>query len=120
MPFYYSKNVFPVERVGSLLPDPTTPHNERTYAYTIIRFGLFPFRSPLLRESRFLFFPQGTEMVHFSWFAFVLRRISTLTGRWVAPFGNPRIVGCLHLPGAFRSLPRPSSPCLAKAFAVRP
>jgi hypothetical protein len=26
------------------------------------------------------------------------------------PFGHPRINGCLLLPGAFRSLPRPSSP----------
>ena len=33
------------------------------------RFGLFPFRSPLLRESRLLSFPGGTEMVHFPPFA---------------------------------------------------
>jgi hypothetical protein len=26
------------------------------------------------------------------------------------PFGNPRIKGCMRLPGAYRSLPRPSSP----------
>jgi hypothetical protein len=38
----------------------------------------------------------------------------------VAPFGNPRIKGCLHLPGAYRSLPRPSSPAGAKASTVRP
>jgi hypothetical protein len=29
---------------------------------------------------------------------------------WVAPFGYPRIKGYLHLPVAFRSLSRPSSP----------
>ena len=28
-------------------------------------FGLFPFRSPLLRESRLLSLPAGTEMFHF-------------------------------------------------------
>jgi hypothetical protein len=28
-------------------------------------FGLFPLRSPLLGESRLLFLPPGTEMVHF-------------------------------------------------------
>ena len=28
----------------------------------------------------------------------------------VVPFGNPRIKGYLHLPGAYRSLSRPSSP----------
>ena len=30
-----------------------------------IRFGLFRFRSPLLTESLLLYFPPGTEMVHF-------------------------------------------------------
>ena len=28
-------------------------------------FGLFPFRSPLLRESLLFYFPPGTEMFHF-------------------------------------------------------
>ena len=39
---------------------------------------------------------------------------------WVAPFGNLRIEGYLHLPEAYRSLSRPSSPLRAKAFPVRP
>ena len=39
---------------------------------------------------------------------------------WVSPFGHLRINGCVHLPGAFRSLPRPSSASDAKAFTVRP
>ena len=39
---------------------------------------------------------------------------------WVAPFGNPRIKGYLHLPEAYRSLSRPSSPSRAKASTVRP
>ena len=43
-----------------------------------------------------------------------------LFGRRIAPFGNPRINACLPLPGAYRSLPRPSSPCDAKASTVRP
>ncbi len=38
---------------------------------------------------------------------------------WVAPFGNPRINGYLHLPEAYRSLSRPSSPPRAKASTVR-
>ena len=29
------------------------------------RFGLFPFRSPLLWESRLISLPPGTEMFHF-------------------------------------------------------
>lgn len=36
------------------------------------------------------------------------------------PFGYPRIIACLQLPEAFRSLPRPSSPVGTKAFTVRP
>ena len=32
------------------------------------------------------------------------------TDGWVVPFGNPRINGHLHLPEAYRSLSRPSSP----------
>jgi hypothetical protein len=35
--------------------------------------------------------------------------------RWVAPFGDPGINDCSHLPRAFRSVPRPSSPLSAKA-----
>ena len=38
----------------------------------------------------------------------------------VAPFGNPRIKGCLLLPEAYRSLLRPSSAPDAKASTVRP
>ena len=33
---------------------------------TCDRFGLIPFRSPLLRESKFLSFPGVTEMCHFT------------------------------------------------------
>ena len=39
---------------------------------------------------------------------------------WVAPFGNLRIKGHLHLPEAYRSLSRPSSPSRAKASACCP
>ncbi len=35
--------------------------------------------------------------------------------RWVAPFGNRRIKGYSHLPDAYRSVSRPSSPVHAKA-----
>ena len=38
---------------------------------------------------------------------------------WVAPFGHLRINSCLRIPGAFRSLPRPSSLSEAKASSVR-
>ena len=52
-------------------------------------------------------------------------RVSPLAGprpsAWgVSPFGHLRIKGRLHLPAAFRSLPRPSSSLGAKASPMRP
>ena len=38
----------------------------------------------------------------------------------VTPFGNRRITGCVLLPVAFRSLPRPSSPDSPKASTMNP
>jgi hypothetical protein len=50
------------------LNGPATPVTQRLLAVTRARFGLFPFRSPLLRESRLLSLPVGTEMFHFPTF----------------------------------------------------
>jgi hypothetical protein len=50
------------------LNGPATPNTQRLLAITRARFGLFPFRSPLLRESRLLSLPVGTEMFHFPTF----------------------------------------------------
>ena len=101
---------------------PATPTPQRARAITWCRFGLFPFRSPLLRESRLLSFPWGTEMFQFPQFAFARLWIRPATiphdRDRVAPFGNPRIDVCVRLPGAYRSLPRPSSPADAKASTV--
>ncbi len=47
---------------------PTTPTTPKHY-----RFGLFPVRSPLLRESLLFSFPPGTKMFQFSGFASRLR-----------------------------------------------
>ena len=47
------------------LDSPSTPIAQRLLALARDRFGLFPFRSPLLRESRLLSLPVGTEMFHF-------------------------------------------------------
>ena len=59
------------------------------------RFGLFPLRSPLLRESRLLSFPQGTEMFQFPWFPLpalcVQTGVTPHDGCRVSPFGHPRI-----------------------------
>ena len=51
---------------------------------------------------------------------FIHLRIPRHYSRWVSPFGNLRIYDCLHLPGAYRSLPRPSSALGAKASALPP
>src|SRR5690606_5210664 len=40
--------------------------------------------------------------------------------KWVAPFGDPRIKGYSHLPVAYRSVSRPSSPVHAKASTSCP
>ena len=63
-------------------------------------------------------------MFHFPWFRSIALCIQTTVSRHdsrrVSPFGNLRIKACLPLPGAYRSLPRPSSPTDAKASIVRP
>jgi hypothetical protein len=61
-------------------------------------------------------FPPATEMFQFAGFA--SRTYGFSTGYplgWVAPFGDPGINDRSHLPRAFRSVPRPSSPLSAKA-----
>ena len=63
--------------------------------------------------------PAATKMFQFAAFAH-LNRCDGSSIRRVAPFGDLRIKGHLHLPGAFRSLSRPSSPSRAKASACCP
>ena len=57
-------------------PDRSAHHQDTTawsyypqYAWLHIRFGLFPVRSPLLRESLLFSLPGGTKMFQFPWFA---------------------------------------------------
>ena len=101
--------------------DTTTWSYNPSVALPQLRFGLVPVRSPLLGESLNCFL-----------FLQVLRCFSSLrsplnlgqdnhpSGNWVVPFGNPGIKGHLHLPRAYRSLSRPSSPPRAKASTRRP
>ena len=99
--------------------DPATPPHA-----SVLGFRLFPFRSPLLGESRFLSLPGGTEMSHFPPLASrrlcIQRAMARHDPRRVPPFGNPRVEACLQLTEAYRSLPRPSSPSRAKTSTVRP
>jgi hypothetical protein len=77
--------------------------------------GLGPFRSPLLRTSRLISLPPGTEMFQFPGFASLLPVMTAIPGGRVAPFGHLGITACVPLPRASRSLPRPSSPLCAQA-----
>ena len=87
-------------------------------------FRLFRVRSPLLAESRLISLPPGTEMFHFPGSGFpplcIQNGMILHDQDRVAPFGNPRIIACVPLPEAYRSLPRPSSPVGAKASIMRP
>ena len=82
--------------------------------------GLFPFRSPLLRESRLISFPPVTEMFQFTGFAPHTYEFSVqylLRGG----FPHSEIAGSkvvCHLADAYRRLPRPSSPSTAKASTM--
>ena len=80
------------------------------------RFGLFPLRSPLLRESRLISFPSGTEMFHFPEFANLsVRRLFTSVRLPYSEIPGSKDVRLLA--EAFRSLPRLSSPSDAQASA---
>ncbi len=57
---------------------PTTPDRQRRRAITPIWFRLFPFRSPLLGESRLISFPPLTEMFHFRGYRILFRIIGAL------------------------------------------
>jgi len=76
-----------------------------------VRFGLFPFRSPLLRESRLVSLPPPTRMFPFGGFPLPAGSAPprTSSAGQEVPFRHPGIYGCMRLPRAYRSLPRPSS-----------
>jgi hypothetical protein len=88
-----------------LLTGPTTPTWQRHRAITPHRFRLIPVRSPLLRESRLLSLPRGTEMFQFPRFPPQALWIQTwVTGHdpgRVSPFGHPRISALLAAPRGF-------------------
>ena len=93
-------------------------------------FSLFPFRSPLLRESMLFLFLQVLRC--FTSLGCLLHRylkargpyirfgIYTLSRITVSRFRNPRIKGYLLLPEAYRSLSRLSSSSGTKAFTIHP
>jgi hypothetical protein len=88
---------------------PTTPQWQRHQALTPLRFGLIPFRSPLLRESLLLSFPRVTEMFQFTQFPLPALCIQTGVtphdGCRVSPFGHPRIYAWSAAPRGFSQPP---------------
>jgi hypothetical protein len=93
---------------------PTTPGPPRRP-----RFGLSPFRSPLLGGSLIVFFSSRYLDVSVPWVGTLFR----VTGLQPAGLPHSEIHGSqviMHLPVAYRSLSRPSSPLRAKASTVRP
>ena len=96
---------------------PTTPALPQQH-----RFGLFPFRSPLLGKSIVSFFSCRYLDVSVPRVRFVnlcIQSTITIIG-WVPPFRYPRINTYSQLPVAFRSVSRLSSPLIAKASTKCP
>lgn len=89
---------------------PTTPNKQRPQSFTLVGFGLLPFRSPLLREYSLLL----RVLRCFSSPRSPSTPMCSVCCDWpsasrVSPFGYPRFFACTQLPEAFRSVPRPSS-----------
>lgn len=73
-------------------------------------FGLFPVRSPLLRESLLVSFPPATEMFHFAGFASPTSTCGGCLGITLGGFPHSGIPGskvASHLPRAYRRLATP-------------
>ena len=74
---------------------PTTPGGHRCKAVASRRFRLFPFRSPLLRESHSLSSPPLTEMFQFGGLPlptlYIQVRVTRHNSCWVSPFGYLRV-----------------------------
>ena len=84
---------------------PTTPTVERPQAITSSRFRLIPVRSPLLRESLLVSFPEGTKMFQFPSFASLsgYQRInaggfphSEISGS-LPVSGSPKLIAAFHV-----------------------
>ena len=111
-----------LEVLSHLPAGPTTPQQHRRQAVPLLRFRLFPFRSPLLRESRLFSLPRGTEMFQFP--RFPLPALGVQAGvpqSCCGGFPHSDIHGSTlgrQLAVAYRSHPRPSSASGAKASTV--
>ena len=104
------RRCFPPASLNKRPPRPLPPCRERPHCPTtpdptVARsawFGLAPVRSPLLRGSRLISLPPGTEMFQFPEFPPLGYRftpvVSTHDGRGVASFGFGWLVARMQLP----------------------
>ena len=96
---------------GTVDDDPTTPCRQHPQAIAPTRFGLVPFRSPLLRESRFLFLPRATKMFQFArlppTYLWIQYAVLTHYHERVSPFGHPWINACSAAPHGLSQLGTP-------------
>ena len=87
-----------VAELSSSLPLPTPESRMPALQPRMVettRFGLFPFRSPLLWESRLISLPPGL---------YIQLRMMGHDSHRVSPFRNHRIVGCLAPPRCLSQL----------------
>ena len=80
--------------VGAGARDPATPRAQPPTGITRARFGHHPLS---LATTHGISFPAGTEMFHFPAYP-PHTAVPAHDGRWVPPFGNPRIKALLAAP----------------------
>ena len=102
--------VTPAEQCSTRM-DVLQPPAGNACTLTPAGFGLIPFRSPLLGESRLISFPRGTEMFQFPGLPppalCIQAEVTPHYRRRVSPFGHPRVKACS---AAHRGLSQPSTP----------
>ncbi len=106
--------VTPVIGCRLSIPQPATPIQQLRQDLTLHGFGLFPVRSPLLRESLLFSFPPGTKMFQFPGY----HRLGLFV--WAEPAAELPAAGCpigvppdLSLLAAPRSLSQLAAPFFA-------
>ena len=102
--------------------DSYNPHSETAATYRAELVWALPVS--LATTKGMISFPPATEMFQFAGLPppglFYSTRGELDFSSRVSPFGHLRIDACSRLPGAFRSLPRPSSALGAKASTSCP